>query len=547
MDLSIGLVTLNARFIHSSPALRYLRNAARRAGFRNVWIREFITTDPLWRIAAEIQKLHPRVLGISIYIWNRYQSIQLIEILKKQNPKLAIVVGGPEVSFEKELSAEYTTIAGEGESKWVEFLKYQLESSIPADEVLLRWNTYGNDLPELHPAYIDEDVSSLKYRFAYVETSRGCPFRCSFCLSALDKTVRYFDEETVCRQIELLVASDTRAVKFVDRTFNLQPDRVMRLMQWLTQFRGRSFHFEVVGDLLTPELLDFFETLPEGMFQFEIGVQTATERVQDAIRRRQDNDKLFQAMRRLVKDGRIHIHADLIFGLPGETRKEMLESFAKVVALRPQELQLGFLKFLPGAPIWEEVDRHQYQFASFPPYEVISNREVSADEISDLKSFTEIFDSFYNSKRFCFSINRLLEFMEPVVLFERLARYLAEQGTPSQALGLDDQYLVFMKTFSLRDDALAMDYLKLDYLYHQRVFRLPQFMLNGVGLKAWPGDRKTPLVPFSHEIRIDGVAARLSPPAVGKNLFYAIVHPDSSAGYITRPRVVLADPILNRV
>ena len=185
-------------------------------------------------------------MGVSIYIWNRGKSLELIERLQKQMPLLKIVLGGPEVSFEKENSLPYPLISGEGESKWLEFLELTGKQEIPSQEVLTRWRTFGTDLPELTPPYIKEDFPNLKNRIVYFETSRGCPYLCSFCLSARDKTVRYFDEETIQSQIKELIAAGIQKIKFVDRTFNLKPERMKKMMQWLSQFEKKEFHFEVV-------------------------------------------------------------------------------------------------------------------------------------------------------------------------------------------------------------------------------------------------------------------------------------------------------------
>ena len=332
MQRSIGLVTLNAKFIHSSLGLRYLRNAAREAGHKNVWIKEFVINQPVWKIASEIQKLKPDILGIGIYIWNRSQSFELIERLQKQNPNLKIVIGGPEVSFETETSADCPVISGEGEKKWLEYLQIIDQGEVPLKEVLDRWKTYGSDLPDLKPAYLKEDYSQLKNRIVYFETSRGCPYLCSFCLSALDKTVRYFDDEQIYNQIKNLIDAGVKKLKFVDRTFNLKPDRMKSLMEWLSQFIGSEFHFEVVGDILTPDILKFLETVPPGMFQFEIGIQTTDESVQESIERKQNNQKLFDTIKTLLAQDRIHFHCDLIFGLPGENMEKILNSFRDVLS-----------------------------------------------------------------------------------------------------------------------------------------------------------------------------------------------------------------------
>lgn len=543
-DLSIGLVTLNAKFIHTSIGIRYLRNAARTAGFSGVWIQEFIINQPLWKIAAEIQKRKPDVLGVSIYIWNRVQSFELIERLKKQNPNLSIVVGGPEVSFESS-AKDYTVIAGEGEKRWVEFLNFLQLEEPPPEGTLKRWEEYGGDLPDLLVPYLDEDFPQIKNRIAYLETSRGCPYLCSFCISALDKSVRYFDESAINGQIESLMSAGVRQIKFVDRTFNLKPKRMKRLMRELSPYRGASFHFEVVGDLLTPDMMDFLETVPAGMFQFEIGIQTTAESALEAIQRKQYKEKLFENIRRLVWQNRIHLHCDLIFGLPGETLCQILKSFNEVFALKPHELQLGFLKFLPGAPIRSEIESYHYQFQSTPPYEVIANQDLPAENIIYLKKFTEVFDLFSNSKRFRFSIDYLRKTLGPAQLFNKLVIYMDQKDLFLVSHSLDRQYEIFAETFSLQSDPLARDLLKLDYLYAQRSFRLPAFLRSGSlespepRYKAWQGDRTTPLIPFRHEILLTDSGVELRPSAT--LLYYAIAHPTKDNGYIQTPSIVKVD------
>ena len=545
MNPSIGIVTLNAKFIHSSLSLRYLRNAARRAGFKNVWIREFIINQPVWKIAAEILKQSPDVLGLSVYIWNRRQCLELLEHLQKQNPNLKIVLGGPEVSFEPELPEGYTLIAGEGENKWVEYLNFAAKGETPPRETLERWNTYGSDLPELHPPYIEEDYPTLKNRYAYIEASRGCPYLCSFCLSALDKKVRYFDDADIRRQIKHLIQNGTRKIKFVDRTFNLKPERMTSLMQWLTQFDGTEFHFEVVGDLLNDEMMRFLETVPRGMFQFEIGVQTTTEDVQSTIHRKQSNIKLFRTIETLIQQDNVHIHCDLIFGLPGETLDELLESFTEVLKLKPHELQLGFLKFLPGAPIRDQIEPHQYRYLSFPPYEVLSHQDLSADEVRFLKQFVEVFDLFYNTKRFQFSLDHLFKNIPSVEVFRKLKTALERENRVLNALSLDHQYRIFAETFTLDADPLAWDLLQLDYLYHQRSYRLPEFIRarlasNGSSRhKTWDGDRKTMVVPFHHTLEWQGPEPKFTP--APSPVYYAVAHTEAASGYMARPRIERVD------
>jgi len=513
---------------------------ARDAGYKNVWIKEFVINQPVWKIASEIQKLKPDILGIGIYIWNRNQSFELIERLQKQNPDLKIVIGGPEVSFETETSINLPVISGEGEKKWLEYLKIIGKRQIPSEEVLKRWKTYGKDLPDLSPAYIEEDYSKLNNRIVYFETSRGCPYLCSFCLSALDKTVRYFDDKIIHKQIKGLVKAAVKKFKFVDRTFNLKPGRMQNLMKWLSQFNGCEFHFEVVGDILTPSILNFLQTVPPGMFQFEIGIQTTDITVQDNIQRKQNNQRLFDTIKNLVDQDRIHFHCDLIFGLPGENMKKILHSFRQVLSLRPHELQLGFLKFLPGAPIKDSIPLYKYQYQSKPPYELISNKDLCADEVDYLKKFTDIFDRFYNSKRFRFSISHLLLKMDAVTLFDKLLRYHESRELFMNPMSLDEQYRIFQETFFQTVSSANKDLLKLDYLYSQRAYRLPAFLSDKSGYprKTWKKDRKTPITSFMHTIEILGSRAHLK--STKHPVYYAISHSSNGDGYFNRP-------VLNRI
>ncbi|QPJ62881.1 MAG: DUF4080 domain-containing protein [Candidatus Nitronauta litoralis] len=539
MQPSIGLITLNAKFIHSSLSLRSLRNAARNAGYHSAWIREFTINQPIWKIAAEVQKQNPDILGISIYIWNRQKSLELIEMLQKQKPEIKIVVGGPEVSFDDEPPAGCTLIAGEGEAKWVEYLGFACEGNLPPANVLERFKTFGTDLPSLAAPYLEEDLPDLRNRYAYIETSRGCPYLCSFCLSALDEKVRYFDEDLIREQLAMLIEAGVRKFKFVDRTFNLNPKRMKRLIKWLSHYEDREFHFEVVGDILSDDMLDFLSSVPKGVFQFEIGVQTLNEDVNSRMDRRQDNARLFSAIKRLVREDRIHIHCDLIFGLPGEGLKDALNSFEEVLQLKPHELQLGFLKFLPGAPIKNLIKEFDYRYLSTPPYEVIANRDMPSNDIIFLKNFDEIFDQFYNSKRFRFTIEHLFQTIKPVDLFSKLLDQRQKRYSMDEHLSLDSQFRLLSDTFELHQSAFTRDLLKLDFLYHRKQFRLPAFMREGVWhlprnkRTSWEGDRKTPIHTFMHTLHQDEAGVRLK--SSEDPVFYALVHPECDSGYFTHP------------
>ena len=540
---SIGLVTLNAKYIHLALSLRYLRNAAHAAGFERVWLREFTIQMPAWKMAAELFVQQPAVLGFSVYIWNREQTFALIEMVKKQRPETVIVVGGPEVSFEPAPPSPYIdfTISGEGERKWVELLECLARGAPPSPGAQQRWRAYGNDLPALADLpYREQDYAELKHRLAYLETSRGCPYSCSFCLSALDKQVRFFDDSAVKAQIETLIERGARKIKFLDRTFNLRKNRVLELFRWLMQFEGVEFHFEVVGDLLDDAVLTLLETAPEGMFQFEVGIQSADEGVLSKIHRSQKLDKLFGALRRLRAANRVHLHGDLIWGLPGETPDMIRQSFERALALRPHELQLGFLKFLPGAPIRGLIASEGYVFQDSPPYELISHRGLAAETVVALKRFEEIFDAYYNSGRFRFTLERLFSLGGGWDLFARLAAYYQEQGLLLRSHSLENRFEHFWHCFraALPEPELR-DLLRLDYFFHHRGHRTPDFLRDAelestvepAAARRLNGD--STLVAFRHRIAFANGHAELTPSAVP--IRYIFIYPKASQGYFYHP------------
>ncbi|HKI96893.1 MAG TPA: DUF4080 domain-containing protein [bacterium] len=544
-EASIGLVTLNSKYVHTALSLRYLRNAARAAGFAHTWIAEYTIQTPLWKAAAELMARRPAVLGFSVYIWNRRQTLDLIELVKKQQPQVLIVVGGPEVSFEAGPPSPYVdvVIAGEGERKWAECLGLWAESRRPDAATLRRWATYGTDLPALEALpYLDEDLPQLAERLVYVETSRGCPYTCSFCLSALDESVRFYPDAAVKAHLERLIGAGARRIKFLDRTFNLRKARVRELFRWLMGFPGVEFHFEVVGDLLDDAMLALLAEAQPGMFQFEIGVQSALEPTRARVERRQHQPRLFEVIRRLVNDARVHLHVDLIWGLPGETLADIRASFEQVLALQPHELQLGFLKFLPGAPIRGLIEPHRYVFQDAPPYEVIAHADLAADAVLALKRFAEVFDLYYNSGHFRFTLRRLMQVRPAWEVFEALAAHFAAEGLLLPAHGLEG--LLGHLQRCARDwlpEAELADLLKLDYFFHHRARRVPRF-LNGHEAAETPAVRAhrkrephSAVAAFAHRLELRDGAVELTPSA--EPVWFAFRYPPTGEGYFFRPQV----------
>jgi len=551
LEASIGLITLNSRYIHLALSLRCLRNAAREAGFRNVWLAEYTIHAPLWKLAAEVSARRPAVLGFSVYIWNREPTLALIERLKQQDPSLVIVVGGPEVSFETVRPPFVdVVIAGEGEEKWAEFLRGWAKGERPDDATLTRWATQGNSEPPLvAPPYLPEDQTpeaALHTRLVYLETSRGCPYSCSFCLSALEERVRFYPDASVRQTLTSLMAAGARRIKFLDRTFNLNRKRMREWITWLMGFPGMQFHFEVVADLLDEETLALLDTVPPGMFQFEVGIQSTAPATQTRIARRQGT-RLFPVIQRLIRAGRVHLHLDLIWGLPGETLREIRQGFEEVMALRPHELQLGFLKFLPGAPIRKDIIPYEYRYESRPPYEVISHRELPSAELLFLKRFAEVFDLYHNSGHFRFTMERLMAVMGAWELFTALAGHFEARAllVPAHSMEVLAKELLawaqgteVVKTLSPEE---LEDLVRLDFCYHHRVRRLPGF-LSGPRLPEPPearlrrkGDPSCIVLPFRHRLTLAEGRARLEP--VSTPIWYALIYPEDGEGYFFRPRL----------
>jgi hypothetical protein len=305
-----------------------------------------------------------------------------------------------------------------------------------------------------------------------------------------------------------------------------------------------------VGDLLDGAILAILDEAPPGMFQFEIGIQTVDGAVLSTIQRRQHQERLFGAMRRLRDAGRVHIHADLIWGLPGETEAMIRHSFEQALALRPHELQLGFLKFLPGAPIRSLIEREGYVFQDRPPYELIRHRLLDAETLVRLKRFEEVFDAYYNSGRFRFALERLFQALPPWDVFERLAAHFAARGLLLQSHSLDALFAHLIDAFAESlpaslPDTEWLDWLRLDYFFHQRAHRLPTclgdpaFSENGRPTLGRRLDANAAIAPFRHRIAWPDGLPRLepNPRADGRPVWHEIVYPAEARGYFFRPQV----------
>ena len=411
MNSSIILTTLNARYMHSAFALRYLyANLGELQA--QAQILEFTIQQRPIDIVEQLLMLQPEVIGFSVYIWNVTETTQVIELLKRISPQTTLVVGGPEVSFADDLpglaeQADYI-ITGPGETSFRELCGDLLAGRPLAMNLITGRSSNLDELELPYAYYSDED---LRNRLIYVEASRGCPFKCEFCLSSLDKTAKPFEISRFLTAMDDLYRRGARNFKFIDRTFNLKVSSSIAILEFFLERIGDDLylHFEVIPDFLPDKLKQVLTRFPPASLQFEIGVQTFDPVIQQTISRRQDNAKTCANLRWLREHTGAHIHADLIFGLPGDTLTNFAESFDQLVALQPQEIQLGILKRLRGAPLNRHNADFELRYNPSAPYNILSTRDIDFATLQRVNRFARFWDMIGNSGRFKQTLPLILE------------------------------------------------------------------------------------------------------------------------------------------
>ena len=397
----IVLTTLNAKFSHAAFGLRYLFANLGELQPRAV-IAEFdINLRPL-DIAETLLAREPKILGFGVYIWNVEQTTEVITAIKKIRPEIKIILGGPEVSYETEgqkiVELADHVITGEADLKFAEVCRQLLNGEMPPKIILA-------ELPEFSRLALPYDFyteADLAHRIVYVEASRGCPFTCEFCLSSLDIPVRQVPLDKFLAAMQKLLDRGLKQFKFVDRTFNLNLLTSKALLDFfLTRYQpGMFFHFEMIPDRLPAELREVIAKFPPGVLQFEVGIQTFNPEVGSLISRRQNYERLADNFNFLRNETSVHIHADLIVGLPGETLESFAAGFDKLIALRPQEIQVGILKRLRGTPIVRHDVEWQMIYNAHPPYEILQNKLLDFATMQRLRRFARYWDLVGNSGNF---------------------------------------------------------------------------------------------------------------------------------------------------
>ncbi len=410
----IILTTLNARYAHASLGLRYLR--ANLGELReSSAIREFVIGQKTEEIVEKLLAESPRIVGIGVYIWNVEESTRVVAQLKTLAPDLIIVLGGPEVSFEIDEQricalADYV-ITGWGDVSFATLAAAIMRDERPALRVIAGVQAPLPALTMPYAEYTDEDV---RQRHLYVEASRGCPFKCEFCLSALDKTAWPFPQDAFMAELESLYQRGARQFKFVDRTFNLKIDASLQILEFFLRKLEEApddppfIHFELVPDHLPERLKSAVVRFPPGTLQFEIGIQTFDPEVQARVSRRQKNDVARDNLLWLRANTQAHLHVDLIAGLPGESVEQFAAGFDQLVALAPHEIQFGILKRLRGAPIARHTAAHALRFNPDPPYNILATDVIDFATMQRLSRFSRYWDIIANSGRYLRTLPRLL-------------------------------------------------------------------------------------------------------------------------------------------
>ena len=398
----IVLSTLNARYIHSAFGLRYL--LANLGDLRpKASLLEFEIKDPPLHIVETLMAEKPRIVGLGVYIWNVTQTTHVVATLKRLCPEVMVVLGGPEVSYETLEQpivklADFVVI-GEGEKAFAQLCQQLLEGNPPQEKVIRPPLPAIDELALPYGFYDEEDVA---HRVIYVEASRGCPFRCEFCLSSLDQSVRKFPLQRFLDEMHQLFQRGARRFKFVDRTFNLN----WRVGQAILEFfhsryePGLFLHFEMIPDRFPEQLRVWIGRFPPGTLQFEVGIQTFDVEVAARISRRQDYAKLEQNLSYLREHTGVHVHADLIVGLPGESVESFGVGFDRLVALGPQEIQVGILKRLRGTPIVRHSERWGMLYDPQPPYEILQTANIDFVQMQRMRRFARYWDLVGNSGNF---------------------------------------------------------------------------------------------------------------------------------------------------
>jgi len=498
------IAALNSKYIHSALAPWCLKSCCDK-DCGEIVIKEYTINDNPDGILASIYAEKADVVAFSCYIWNISLVLRLCSDLKKVAPAAFIVLGGPEVSYDadvllRENPSVDAVICGEGEIPFSLLLKALQSGCSTSPEKNFRnipglvfRSPSGGDifssvidepyfprdsLDMLPSPYSDEMLDSLGDRILYYESSRGCPYSCSYCLSSTTKGVRYLSLDRVKKDLEKFYKRGARQVKFVDRTFNCNRERAKELFRYIIDSFGPgiNFHFEAAADHFDDEMIGILSGAEPGLIQFEIGIQSFNGNTLEAVHRKSDTDLLYKNISKLISAGNIHVHLDLIAGLPYEDFRTFKKSFDKTYSLFPHQLQLGFLKLLKGSLIRREKERYKYKYREYPPYEVLSNAFISYDELTILKGIENLVEKYHNSGRFSETIKYLAK-DGPFEFFLSFHKYCRENGLLERPVAMRELYGILLgfvgSKMPAKETGFVRELMKLDFLASDNSGQLP--------------------------------------------------------------------------
>ncbi len=497
--MKILLTAINAKYIHSNPAIYSLKASAGEAG-KSVELAEFTINHRTEEILRDLYRRKPDVLLFSCYIWNIVYVRELAAEWAKLMPEVPVWLGGPEVSFgaEKlleEMGAVTGILCGEGEESFRRLSEAYVRGC--ADEECFRqipglvWRKKEGGQIISNPSAEPLDMNSLPFlyegtaafenRIIYYESGRGCPFSCSYCLSSIDKSIRFRSPEKVCRELQFFLDARVPQVKFVDRTFNCRKSHAMAIWTYLLEHDNgvTNFHFEIAADLLDEDELNLIRRMRPGLIQLEIGVQSVNPKTLAAIRRSMDLERLARTVERVREGHNVHQHLDLIAGLPYEDYESFGRSFDAVFAMKPDQLQLGFLKVLKGSRMYKEAEKYGIIYRDEPPYEVLFTPWLPFSDVLRLKMIEEMVEIYYNSHQFRKSLTWLLtRWSSPFVFFEELAQFYEDRGEEQRKHSRAQRYgllLEFAKERFPDEEDRIRTLLTIDYYLRERAKARPDF------------------------------------------------------------------------
>jgi radical SAM superfamily enzyme YgiQ (UPF0313 family) len=503
--MKVVLTAVNAKYIHSNLAVRYLREFTKELDYEAV-TKEYSINDRIERIVEDIMREKPDLVAFSCYIWNMEYIVKISTIIKTIDRSIEILYGGPEVSYDSEeyLKNQFVdyVIEGEGEQTFYEFIQFKLgnkdvenirgiyykqniNNMAGGNEVngyKIKYNSSRTlmNLNEVSFPYTEEEL--IENKIVYYEASRGCPFNCKYCLSSTIHGVRFQEIDRVKKELQYIMDKGVRLVKFVDRTFNCKSDFAMAIWKFLIEAdTNATFHFEISADILKQEEIELLKSAPKGRIQFEVGVQSTNPEVLENINRKIKFEDIKIKVKQLKKLKNIKQHLDLIAGLPGEDFMTFKKSFNDVYSIEPEAIQLGFLKLLKGSSMREESVKWGIRYSPYPPYEVLSTNHISYEELIILKQVEEMVDKYYNSGKFHSIINYFLpQFGTPFDFYNALGKFFYNKGYFKKNISGVDYYRVFIEfnnEILKQDDKALKEIIKYDYLRFNKRKWLPDFLL----------------------------------------------------------------------